>query len=172
MIVVENPELNQKATLAQFVEDPDERFLVKHLNFVQEFLQTGNATEAYIRVHPEVPREEAKTMGSRLVRDRRIAPYVRNAIKDALTILEVAPHYLLAKLKSVVESQEAPWATRVRAIELLGKHQGMFQPVVNINNNSQIIVEEINYTQVQIKKDENNNSLPVSPARLSASDIL
>ena len=97
--------------------------------FVSEYLIDFNATQAAIRAGYSV--KTAEVMGSKLLKNPRIKPFIdieldrrqnENRI-DAEKVIE-GLHELAFKKKDISD------ANRIRALELLGKHFGVF----SINN--------------------------------------
>jgi phage terminase small subunit len=105
---------------------PDKGLNPKQTRFVAEYLKDLNATQAAIRCG--YSERTAKQQGSRLLTNADIAAAVaagqeRLAGKLELTAEKVLKDLEEVRTKALGENQFAP---AVRAIELQGKHLGMF----------------------------------------------
>ena len=110
--------------------------------FISEYLIDFNATQAAIRAG--YSQKTAEVMGSKLLKNPRIKPFIdvelnrrqdENRI-DAERVIE-GLHEMAFKKKEISD------ANRLRALELLGKHFGVF------NNNNEDTSTEIKITLPQ-----------------------
>jgi len=102
------------------------KLTAKQAAFVEEYLVDLNATAAAIRAGYSA--KSARKVGSNLL----TLPHVQAAIEEAMAErrerVEVTQDYVLARLKAEAElkGKGASHVGRIRALELLGKHLGMF----------------------------------------------
>lgn len=103
----------------------------KQERFVQEYLVDLNATAAAIRAGYK--ETTAAQQGHNLLRKSAIEQAVQAARADLAKRTEVTQDYVLKKLKEIVEKEAADYqdsnlkySNKIRALELLGKHLGMF----------------------------------------------
>lgn len=130
--------------------------------FVIEYIKDFNLTEAYIRAGYN--RFNAKSHAQRLLKNERIQEAVEEAKKERLERLKISNDYVLRNLQEIVERsmQKAQvldkkgqplkdenganvWkfdaANASRALELLGKHLGMFTDKIESKVDNEVIVK-------------------------------
>lgn len=103
----------------------------KQQAFAAEFLANGrNASAAYRSVYSagRMSDDAVRKEASRLLKNPHVAPTVRAAVEKAAEAVEVTAEWVLQKLKTEAEDkgEGASQSARIRALELLGKHIGMF----------------------------------------------
>lgn len=121
----------------------------KQARFVEEYLVDLNATAAYLRAGYKCSEDAARINASKLLTNTNISQAVQTALAERSARTEITQDYVLANLKEIVERcmQRAPvvdrrgrqiyddegnavWAFDAknanRALELLGKHLGLF----------------------------------------------
>ncbi|MCF4151765.1 terminase small subunit [Dethiosulfovibrio sp. F2B] len=102
------------------------KLTAKQKAFVSEYLVDLNATAAAIRAG--YSERSARKIGANLL----TLPHIQAAIQEAMTErrerVEVTQDYVLTRLKAEAElkGKGASHVGRIRALELLGKHLGMF----------------------------------------------
>ena len=98
----------------------------KQERFVQEYLVDLNATQAAIRAG--YAKKRADAIGYENLRKPEIAKAIEAAQSKRAKRIEITQDYVLERLKIEAERDEegASHAARVSALQLLGKHQGMF----------------------------------------------
>lgn len=105
----------------------------RQARFVQEYLVDGNATQAAIRAG--YSQRGADVQGVRLLGDARIQQAVYEAQQARAQRVQIDQDWVLRRLKEEAEyrDQGATHAARVRALELCGKHLGMFREKVEVS---------------------------------------
>ena len=102
--------------------------------FVREYTSDPelNGTEAFKKAKPSVKNDRtAQSAASRLLSD----PMVKRAIDNILNRREIGDtrkvivtrREILQDLRDISKNEKAPFPSRVRALELLGKHKGLFR---------------------------------------------
>ncbi len=116
----------------------------KQERFVGEYLIDLNATQAAIRAGYS-PRTADKKAAS-WVGKGRVSEAIKSAQEARSEKAGITAEWVLQRLKTEAERQGAGagHAARVRALELIGKHVGMFIDRVSVETPSRlVIVEEI-----------------------------
>lgn len=100
--------------------------------FVQEYLVDLNATQAAIRAG--YSQKNADKIGSELLGKTRVSEAIQKAMQDRQQRTEVTQDYVVGKLKAICdkEASDRPesnlrYANQLKALELLGKHLGVFE---------------------------------------------
>lgn len=102
------------------------KLTAKQAAFVEEYLVDLNATAAAIRAG--YASKSARKVGSNLLTLPHIQAAIQEAMAERRERVEVTQDYVLARLKAEAElkGKGASHVGRIRALELLGKHLGMF----------------------------------------------
>ena len=104
----------------------------KQRRFADEYLLDLNATRAYKAAYPSVRRDEtAATAGGRLLRNVHVQNYVQERMKDRQTRTEISQDMVLREIAAIAfetDSEAVSVKDKLRALELLGKHLGLFDP--------------------------------------------
>lgn len=105
----------------------------KQERFVQEYLVDLNATAAAKRAGYSERR--ASELGYQLLRKTTVQAAIQMAIQDRSQRTGVTQDYVIEKLKTIADKQasDAPdsdlkYSSQIKAIELLGKHLGAWEP--------------------------------------------
>ena len=109
--------------------------------FAKEYAVDHNATQAAIRAGYST--KTAKSQGQRLLTNADIRKAVNQADTKATTKLELTHQLVLEGLHGIATNEDTTASARVRAYELLGKHQGLFTERVEVTQiPSAALVEE------------------------------
>ena len=135
--------------------------------FVKEYLVDLNATQAYLRCGYKCKNEKvASVMASRLLANDRVARAIEEANQKRADKLELSAEWVLENLKNVaircqqaepvmvfdyeekkmVETGEYQFDSKGanRALELIGKHLGIFENKLNITGSVPVkIVDDV-----------------------------
>ncbi len=105
----------------------------KQERFVQEYLVDLNATAAAKRAG--YSEKNAGKIGPELLGKTRISAAIQEAIQRRSQRTEVTQDYVIGKLKAIADktASDAPdselkYSSQIKAIELLGKHLGAWEP--------------------------------------------
>jgi len=96
----------------------------KQSRFCQEYVVDFNATQAYIRAG--YSDSGAAQSASALLTNPKIQEELADLQAEDATRLELTHQVVLEGLWGIAADLDATVSARVRAYELLGKHQGMF----------------------------------------------
>ena len=103
----------------------------KQRRFVDEYLIDLNATRAYMTAYPTIKcLHTAESNGSRLLRNAEVLAYIQDRQQARQDRTEITQDMVLREIASFAFASD-PGAVSVRdklrALELLGKHLGMFE---------------------------------------------
>lgn len=97
----------------------------KQAAFVHEYLVDLNATQAAIRAG------YSKKTANRIATENLSKPVIQEAIQEARDAREkrsmITVEWVLAQIASIAQDEEAMQRDRLKALELLGKHLGMWE---------------------------------------------
>ena len=100
----------------------------KQSAFVEEYLTDLNATQAAIRAGYSP--KTAYSIGQRLMKDHDIQEAINSAMKERSERTALTQDYVISRLMEITErtmsAEDFDPKSAIRALELLGKHQGMF----------------------------------------------
>lgn len=100
----------------------------KQRRFSDEYLIDLNATRAYKAAYPSVKRDEtAAAAASRLLSFVKVQEYIKEHMQQRQERVQITQDEVVTALKELAFNAEKD-TDRIRALELLGKHLGMFQP--------------------------------------------
>ncbi len=107
---------------------------LKQERFVQEYLVDLNATQAAVRAGYK--EKTAGAIGSENLKKPEIQKALQKALKDREGRTEVTQDYVIKKLVEIADKEasdaqdsELKYSSKLRALELLGKHTGAFEKV-------------------------------------------
>ncbi len=94
--------------------------------FVQYYIVSLNATQA--AVEAGYSSKYANRQGAQLLARPKIQAAIQKAMKERIARVEVDQDYVIQRLKTEaeLEGEGASHGARIKALELLGKHLGMF----------------------------------------------
>lgn len=97
----------------------------KQAAFVHEYLVDLNATQAAIRAG------YSKKTANRIATENLSKPVIQEALREARAAREkrsmITVEWVLAQIASIAQDEEAQQRDRLKALELLGKHLGMWE---------------------------------------------
>lgn len=107
--------------------------------FVSEYLIDLNATQACIRAG--YSRKNADKIGPELLGKTRVAEEIKKAIEKRSKRTEITQDYVLKSLKEIADrpasdfqESELKYANKIKALELLGKHLGLFSERISVES--------------------------------------
>ena len=102
--------------------------------FADEYLIDLNATRAYKAAYPRVKNDNtAGASAARLLRNAKIAEYIKERMAERAERIEVSQDDVVKELAAIgftktalVNEFEVKTSDKLKALELLGRHLGMF----------------------------------------------
>ena len=102
----------------------------KQKRFCDEYLIDLNGTRAYKTAYPSVKRDKtAKAAASRLLTFVDVQAYIRERIAERQSRVEIDQDRVLREVSEIAferDSQKVSTKDRLRALQLLGRHLGLF----------------------------------------------
>ena len=99
----------------------------KQRRFCDEYLVDLNGTRAYMAVYPSVKKEQtASVCAAKLLRNAKVLAYLRESREEQQTRVQIRQDDVLRSIKEIAEDVDVKPQDRLRALELLGKHRGLF----------------------------------------------
>lgn len=105
----------------------------KQKAFVDEYLIDLNATQACIRAG--YSKKTADRIGPELLGNPCVSAAIQKAMQERQRRTEVTQDYVIAKLKEIADKDasdytesDLKYSSKLKALELLGKHTGAFEP--------------------------------------------
>lgn len=116
----------------------------KQKRFADEYLIDLNATRAYMTAYPSVKSENsAAVCASKLIRNAKVAAYIAQRQQERVDRAEITQDEVLEALASMglaeVDIDAIKPSDKIKALELLMKHMGMFEPRNDVDGGVQII---------------------------------
>ena len=109
----------------------------KQRRFADEYLIDLNATRAYKAAYASVKKDTtAAQAASRMLRNVKVAEYIQERMQDRQERTQITQDEVVNALKELAFNAEKD-ADRIRALELLGKHLGLFQPKDQLDRQEQ-----------------------------------
>ena len=104
----------------------------KQRRFAEEYLIDPNATRAYMNAYPSIKHlHTAESNGSRLLRNAEVLMYIQKRQQARQDRTEITQAMVLQKIAAIAfetASKAVSVKDKLRALELLGKHLGLFDP--------------------------------------------
>ena len=114
--------------------------------FVQEYLVDLNATQAAVRAG--YSEKTACEQGSRLLANVKVQEAVQKAKAERQERTEITADMVVKELQSVAFAKAADYtdaslkySNKLKALELLGKHLGMFTEKIEQKNDTKLTIE-------------------------------
>ena len=103
----------------------------KQRRFADEYLIDLNATRAYRAVYPSVKKDaSAAQAASRMLRNVKVSEYIQERMQERQQRTNISQDRVLDDLAAIAfetDREIVGIRERLRALELLGKHLGMFE---------------------------------------------
>ncbi len=122
-----------------------DRLTPKQERFVDEYLIDLNATQAAIRAG--YSKNRASELGYQLLQKTTVQSAVQKAQKDRSERTEITQDYVIKKLKAIADQEasdgtdsELKYSSQLKALELLGKHLGMFTDRMKVEGNIPVVI--------------------------------
>ena len=112
---------------------------------MQEYLVDLNATQAAIRAG--YSKNRASELGYQLLQKTTVQSAVQKAQKDRSKRTEITQDYVINKLKAIADQEasdgtdsELKYSSQLKALELLGRHLGMFTDRMKVEGNVPVVI--------------------------------
>lgn len=104
--------------------------------FCLSYVEDYNITFAYLAAYPHVKKGSASVMGSQLIRDVRIRARIKELIQERNKRLHVSRDRIITEIANTAFNDPrkigAKHADKNKALELLGRTEGMFEDNINV----------------------------------------
>ena len=114
----------------------------KQKRFVQEYLVDLNAAQAALRAGYKNPE-----IGRQLITKNNVSSAIQEAKRARSERTEITQDYVLAKLKEITDKpasdandSDLKYSSKIKALELLGKHVGAFDGKANGDGDTEVKV--------------------------------
>ena len=113
----------------------------KQKRFCDEYLIDLNATRAYKAAYPSVKKDStAAAAAVRLLKNVKVQAYIQARIQDRQERTEITQDMVVRELRDIAMAEasdestsELKYANKLKALELLGRHLGMFKDKVEVS---------------------------------------
>ena len=110
----------------------------KQERFVQEYLVDLNATQAALRAG--YSEQSASQQASRMLRNVKVQAAIQQAMQEQQQRVQIDQDYVIEKLREIADMEasdasdsELKYSGKLKALELLGRHLGMFDDRMRIS---------------------------------------
>lgn len=111
--------------------------------FVHAYLETLNATDAVKRAGYKCKNDKvASVQGARLLANDRIQEAIQEARRAREAQSLITTEWVLAQIASIAQNVEERAADRLKALELLGKHMGMWEKREDTERTVRVVIED------------------------------
>jgi phage terminase small subunit len=131
----------------------------KQQRFVDEYLKDLNATAAAKRAG--YSSKSARKIGHQLLGKTRLSEAIVAAKAERAARCKLSATWVVRRLRKEATAKGSP-AARVRALELLGKHLGLFTDRHEVNTGERVIVEIVE-ALVEARPHPPVNGAPAPP---------
>lgn len=112
----------------------------KQMAFVDYYIQTLNASEAYSKAFNNTNMPSCGVSGHRLLKNDKVAKAIDERMEQLQNERILSAEEVLEFLSSVVNDKEAKLQDRIRSAELLGKRHKLFTDKMEMDNQVDIVV--------------------------------
>jgi phage terminase small subunit len=139
----------------------EQKLTIKQQAFADNYVELGNATEAYLKAYPNVKKETtARTNGSRLLTNANVSAYIANRMEELKSERVANQQEVLEYLTSVMRGEQQEEVLRgigegaqtiddidvsakdrIKAAEMLGKRYAMWTDKQQIDGVQQVVIQ-------------------------------
>ena len=119
----------------------------KQQQFAKQYIIDFDATQAVLRAGYKCKsRESAAAMGSRLLRNVKVQKMVSDNIQDRIRRTHITQDRVVLELAAIAfsdmtkDTNGLTWKDKLKALELLGKHLGMFTEKMDIEGTTAVVI--------------------------------
>ena len=117
---------------------PQPALTPKQSLFIDHYIETFNATEAYVRVFEPKNRDTASVMASKLLANARVKEEVAKRTEALRDPIIASAQQVLTFLTEMMGKEDAKDTDRIRAAELLGKRYALFTDKIDLNQQIEV----------------------------------
>ena len=118
----------------------DQKLTPRQLAFVEEYVIDRNATQAAIRAG--YAKRTAYSQGQRLLKHVEVRAEIRARLAEREKRTQINADWVIMQIASIAEDACEKTADRLKALELLGKHLGMFERQVSESDGVRVEIGE------------------------------
>lgn len=122
---------------------PQPALTPKQSLFIDHYIETFNATEAYVRVFEPKNRDTASVMASKLLANARVKEEVARRTEALRDPIIASAQQVLTFLTEMMGKEDAKDTDRIRAAELLGKRYALFTDKIDLNQQVEVEINLI-----------------------------
>jgi len=119
------------------------KLTVKQRKFVDEYLQSGNGTQAAIKAG--YAEKGARVAANRLLTNDNIKPIIQKRQKKAADKADVSLEWVLKQVKNLSENAKKD-GDKLKALDMLIKHKGGYEK--NNKHSLDIDIDQLNEIQI------------------------
>lgn len=99
----------------------------KQAAFIHEYLKDLNATQAVLRAGYNMTNSAARTQGARLLANANVQKGIEEMKRAREAKSMITVEWVLQEIAKIATDEEARHQDKLKALELLGKHLGMWE---------------------------------------------
>ena len=117
----------------------------KQKKFCDEYLKHLNASQAYKKAYSSCNKDEtARVNGSKLLTKANVKAYIDKRQEEKEEKAIITQEMILKELREIVMCKSETTNNRLKAMELAGKHLGMFKETnMNVNMNYEDYINKV-----------------------------
>ncbi len=117
----------------------------KQKKFCDEYLKHLNASQAYKKAYSSCKKDEtARVNGSKLLTKANVKAYIDKRQEEKEEKAIITQEMILKELREIVMCKSETTNNRLKAMELAGKHLGMFKETnMNVNMNYEDYINKV-----------------------------
>lgn len=139
----------------------EQKLTFKQQAFADNYVELGNATEAYLKAYPNVKKETtARTNGSRLLTNANVSGYIANRMEELKSKRVATQQEVLEYLTSIMRGEQQEEVLRgigegaqtiddidvsakdrIKAAEMIGKRYAMWTDKQIIDGVQQVVIK-------------------------------
>lgn len=110
----------------------------KQALFIDHYIETLNATEAYMQAFSPKNRDTAQALASRLLSNAIVQAEIEKRMKEIRTPTIASAQEVLTFLTDMMNNKKAKDTDRIRSAELLGKRYALFTERIDLNQSVEV----------------------------------
>ena len=110
----------------------------KQALFIDHYIETLNATEAYVRAFSPKNRDSARVQGSLLLTNLDIQTEIEKRMEEIREPIIASAQEVLTFLTDMMHNKKAKDTDRIKSAELLGKRYALFTERIDLNQSVEV----------------------------------